>query len=228
MTLVVLCGSLGSTSAMWDAQEPVLAGRRTLRIDHPGHGGAPLAELRDVANLAARVLTAAGGERFSFVGLSLGAAVGMRIALDEPERLDRLVLACTSARFGEPEQWVRRAATVRSEGLETIVDAVLARWFTPAFGGVARFRELFLSTDPEGYARCCEALAGFDARDELAGIRAPTLLVAGAEDPTSPPAELESIAERIPGARLEVIDGAAHLASVERASEFNRLLEEHL
>ncbi len=228
MTLVVLCGSLGATSAIWDAQAPALAGRRVLRIDHPGHGGAPVTDVRDVGGLADRVLAAAGGERFSFVGLSLGGAVGLRIALDAPERLDRLVLACTSARFGEPTLWVQRAATVRAHGLGAIVDAVLARWFTPAFTGVDAFREQFLSTDVEGYARCCEALARYDVRDALAGIAAPTLLIAGAEDPSTPPSELELIAGQIPGARLEVIEGAAHLATVERASEFNRLLEEHL
>ncbi len=228
MSLLVLCGSLGATSAIWDAQEPVLAGRRVLRVDHPGHGDAPLAEVRDVGDLAARVLIAADGERFSFVGLSLGGAVGLRIALDAPERLDRLVLACTSARFGEPTQWVQRAATVRADGLSVIVDAVLARWFTPSFADVATFRELFLATDTEGYARCCDALARYDVRDGLSAIRAPTLVVAGAEDPSTPPSELELIAARITGARFEVIDGAAHLASVERAAEFNRLLEEHL
>ena len=217
---VVLCGSLGATSSIFDAQAPVL--EDVVRVEHPGHDGAPPAEVRTVADLAARVTE----DRFSFVGVSLGGAVGMQLALSAPERLDKLVLACTSARFGEPAQWSERAAQVREEGLEAIVDAVLARWFT---GDVPDgFREMFLSTDRESYAQCCEALAQWDVREELGAIDVPTLVIAGEQDPSTPPEHGELIAARIPGARLEVIPNAAHLANVERAMEFNRLLEEHL
>ena len=225
---VVLCGSLGSTSAMWEPQLPVLEGRRVVKVEHPGHGGAPVTEVRAVEDLAAQVLEQAGPGTFSVVGLSLGGAVGMRLALDAPERVEKLVLASTAARFGEPEGWYERAATVRERGLEAIVDAVLARWFTPAFGGVGRFRDMFLSGDPEGYARCCEALASWDVRDELAEVAAPTLVISASEDPSTPPEAGEALAAGIPRARFEVIAGAAHLANVERPEQFNRLLEEHL
>jgi 3-oxoadipate enol-lactonase len=213
---------------MWNPQLPALPGRTVVRVEHPGHGGAPLADVRGVGDLARRVLAVAGDGRFAFVGLSLGGAVGMRLALDVPERLERLVLACTSARFGEPEQWLARAATVRADGLAAIVDAVLARWFTPSFAEVPAYRELFLSTDAEGYARCCEALAAFDVRDELSSIGTPTLAIAGADDPTTPPDAVEAIARAVPNARFAVIPGGAHLANVERPDDFNRLLEEHL
>ena len=152
----------------------------------------------------------------------------MQLALDAPDRVERLVLACTSARFGDPQQWLDRAAVVRSEGLGAIVDAVLGRWFTPSFGDVERFRAMFLSVDPEGYARCCEALAVSDARETLGSISAPTLVVAGAEDPTSPPAEMAAMTGAIPNARFELLCGAAHLANVEGAEAFNQLLKEHL
>jgi 3-oxoadipate enol-lactonase len=227
VSTVVLCGSLGSVSRIWDAQAPVLAGREVVRIDHPGHGGAPLVEVGDVGDLAARVLDTIDG-RFAFVGLSLGGCVGLRLALDAPERLDRLVVACTVSRFGEPAQWLERAETVRTEGLEGIVDAVLGRWFTPAFDGVPAYREMILSTAPEGYARCCEALARWDVGAELGRITTPTLVVAGAADPTAPPAEMEPLAAAIAGSRFAVIPEAAHMAPVERPAEFNRLLEEFL
>lgn len=226
---VVLCGSLGSTSAMWDAQLPVFAGWRVLRVEHPGHGGAPISDVANVGDLALRVLgEVAAGESFCFVGLSLGGAVGMQLALDVPARVERLILAGTSARFGEPAQWIERAATVRARGLGSIVDAVIARWFTPAFGDAATFRDMFLSNDREGYARCCEALARWDVREKLGGIVAQTLVITGAEDPSTPPAEGELIKSLIPDARFAQIEGAAHFANVERPVEFNRLLEEHL
>jgi 3-oxoadipate enol-lactonase len=225
---VVLCGSLGSTSAMWGAQLPVFAGRRVVEVDHPGHGGAPVTSVRSVDDLATRVLEEVGPGLFSCVGLSLGGAVGMRLALDAPERVEKLVLSCTSARFGEPEGWRERAATVRENGLEAIVDVVLARWFTPGFPGAARFREMFLSVDREGYARCCEALARWDVRDELGRISAQTLVISAEEDPSTPPAMGEELSAGIPGARFEVLPDAAHLANAEQPGRFNRLLEEHL
>lgn len=222
---VVLCGSLGSTALMWEPQLPVL--RDPVVVEHPGHGGAPLTDVPDVAALARRVLDAVPGP-FSFVGLSLGGAVGIRLAADAPDRLQRLVLACTSPRFGEPAQWHERAALVRRDGLGAIVDAVMGRWFTPGFGDAGRYRDMFLSVEAEGYASCCEALSSWDARDVLGAIRAPTLVVAGSEDPTSPPAHAEELVAGIPGARLAVLERAAHLANVERPAAFNTLLAEEL
>jgi 3-oxoadipate enol-lactonase len=224
---VVLCGSLGLSSEVWERQAWVLDGRETVFVEHPGHGGAAVTDVRDVGDLAAHVLQAVDGP-FTFVGLSLGGAIGMRLALDVPDRLNRLVLVCTSRRFGEPARWRERAAAVREHGLEPIVDAVLERWFTPSFADRARYRERFLATDREGYARCCDALAAWDVRTSLSSVRTPTLVVAGEQDPSAPPEELAQVAASIAGARLEVIPGARHLAPVEFADEFNQLLDGYL
>ena len=206
----------------------MLAGCEVVCVDHPGHGDAPVVEFERVTDLARRVLDVVTAERFSFVGLSLGGAIGMQIALDAPARLERLVLACTSARFGEPDFWLDRAGTVRERGIGAIVDTVMKRWFTPGFSNVQPFRAMLLSTAVEGYARCCEALARWDLRDALGQISAPTLVIAGAEDPSTPPSHGELLADRVPGARLAVIAGAAHLANVERPDNFNELLERQL
>ena len=93
---------------------------------------------------------------------------------------------------------------------------------------VRAYRAMMVSAEPEGYAGCCEALADWDPGDELAAIRAPTLVLAGSEDPATPPAQGEAIARRIPRARLCVLEGAGHLANLEEPEAFNRLLLEHL
>jgi 3-oxoadipate enol-lactonase len=223
---IVFSGSLGADRRMWDSQEH--AGISGTVIEHPGHGGAPVIESADVRDLAAAALARIEPRRFSFVGLSLGGAVGMRIALDAPQRLERLALICTSARFGEPQSWLDRASLVREHGLGAIVDMVLERWFTSEFADVQRYREMFLSTDPEGYARCCDALARWDVRDELGEVFAPTLVISAADDPAAPPEYGELLAERIPEARYVLIPNARHLVSVERADAVNALLREHL
>jgi 3-oxoadipate enol-lactonase len=225
---VVLSGSLGATSEMWDAQAEALGDFNVVRVEHPGHGGAPMEDVRDVRTLARRVLEVVDAERISFVGLSLGGAVGIHVAREAPERVERLVLAATSARFGTAETWDERIALVRNGGMGAVADAVLPRWFTPAFKDVQRFRAMLVSTSPEVYVRYCEILREYDVRGRLGGITAPTLAIAGAEDPTSPPEHLEAIAAEIACARVVVIPNGAHLVNVERATEFNDALLAHI
>jgi 3-oxoadipate enol-lactonase / 4-carboxymuconolactone decarboxylase len=151
------------------------------------------------------------------VGLSFGGGTGSTRAAPPPDRVDRLVLVATAAHLAPPEAWRERARTVREQGMGAIVDAVLGRWFTPAVAAerVGPVRATFLATDPEGYAACCEAIAAMDLREAIGAIRAPTLVVAGADDPATPPALAEAIRARIPGAEMVVLP-AAHLIAVER------------
>jgi 3-oxoadipate enol-lactonase len=135
--------------------------------------------------------------------------------------VQRLVVCCTSALLGPPESWHQRAATVRAEGVEAVADAVLERWFTPAFASshpevIERMRATLIATPREGYAGCCEAIAAMDLTGDLPSIAAPTLVLAGADDPATPPVHGRRIAELIPTARFEIVSPAAHLATVER------------
>ena len=230
--VVVLSGSLGSTLEMWEPQLAALTPRfRVLRYDHPGHGRSPLLETRSVDALTREViamLDKLGLTRVSFCGLSLGGAVAMRLALDAPDRVEQLVLCSTSARFGTHEFWQERADRVRSRGVEAVAGVVLERWFTPEFRHVRRYRKMLLSIPAEGYARCCEAVRDWDARGTLGAVRARTLAIAGRDDPSTPPIELESIVAEIPDANLLVLDRARHLVNVERAPSFNEAVLEHL
>jgi pimeloyl-ACP methyl ester carboxylesterase len=100
--------------------------------------------------------------------------------------------------------------------MESVAYDALDKWFTPAFAGRERFLRMQLDTPAEDYARGLEAIGGFDFRERLGQIRAPTLVIAGADDAATTPADAALIAERVPGARLVVVDDAAHLANVEQ------------
>jgi len=233
--VVALGSSLGATLAIWDEQAAALADRfRVLRFDHRGHGGSPVPPgpytVEEMAGDVAALLDRLEIERVRYVGLSVGAMVGLRLALDHPERIARLVVCCTSAHIGPPEMWTERAAIVREQGVDPLVDAALERWLTPNAPPEARAKleGLLRAMDREGYAGGCEALASFDLRGQLGPIRAPTLAIAGEEDPAAPVADVQALCDEIAGARLHVIEQARHIANLERPDEFNRVLLDFL
>lgn len=229
---VVLAGSLGTTLEMWNPQMSALTEHfRVVRFDHRGHGRSPVAGRCSIADLGGDVLDLLDRlelPKVSFAGLSLGGMVGMWLAAHAPERIDRLALLCTSAKLGTPASWSERAATVRAGGTASIAEASAARWFTPGFPGRQPYVRMLGAIPAEGYAACCEAIGAMDLRPELPLIAAPTLVLAGADDPATPPEHAERIVAGIPGSRLVVLPGAAHLANVERPEAVSEHLTEHL
>jgi 3-oxoadipate enol-lactonase len=235
---VFLGSSLGTTRDMWSAQVgPLARSHRVVRFDTRGHGDSPVPDgPYSMAELAADVLALAdrlGAQRFAYVGVSLGGGIGQQLAHDAPERLGALVLCCTAARFGDAETWTERAERVRREGTAWLVEANAPRWFTPALDGAPaeharRVLDGLAVTPDEGYAACCEAVAGFDARPWLAAITAPTRVVAAAEDPATPVELTDELASTIPGADLVTIDAASHLGCVERPEAFTAAILDHL
>jgi 3-oxoadipate enol-lactonase len=235
---LVLSNSLGSNLAMWDPQLDALAERfRVIRYDQRGHGRSPVPpgpySIEDVGADALALLDRLGIERAHWCGLSLGGMTGMWLAINAPERIDRLALLCTSAKLGPPSNWAERAALVRSEGTAAIADGGLGRWVTEEFAAAhpdraAWLRQMMLDTPDEGYAGACEVIQHMDLEPRLHEIRAPTLVIAGDQDPATPPEHAERIAAGVPGARMEVVSPGRHLANVERVEEVTALLLEHL
>jgi 3-oxoadipate enol-lactonase len=233
--VVVLGNALGGDMRMWDAQVPALAERfRVVRYDTRGHGGSPVptgpVTLADLGADVLGLLDHLGVERASLAGVSLGGMSAMWVAAEAPERVDRLVLCCTSARIGPPEMWDERILTVRASGPAALVPATMERWFSPAADPavVADAAAMLSAVPPPGYIACCGAIRDMDQRDRLARIAAPTLVIAGSDDRSTPLEHAELLAAGIPGARLAVLEGARHFANVERAEEVTALMLEHL
>jgi 3-oxoadipate enol-lactonase/4-carboxymuconolactone decarboxylase len=234
---LILGPSIGTSLALWEPQlERLTADRRVLRYDLPGHGGSPAEPAADtMAALARRVLDLAdlhGFAAFDYAGVSLGAAIGIHLTLHAPSRIRTLTVVCASARFGAPERWHERAALVRGQGTGALLEVSAKRWFAdPATALTPLGRTLLADlaqADPGGYAACCEALAGFDARAQLGRIAAPTLVVAGRQDPVTPPEHARELADGIDEATLLELPGAAHLAGVERPEAVADALLAHL
>ena len=236
--VLVLSHALGLSMAMWDPQMAGLSQAfRVVRYDHRGHGGSPVPggryRIEDMGHDLLRLLDRLALERVAFCGLSLGGMVGLWLAANAPERVDRLVVCCAATRMPRPNDYAERAKLVRAQGMEAIADRVIGRWFTPGFLArrpevVAGITALLLATPPEGYAATCEALAAMDLRDSLPRIAASTLVIAAAEDQSTPPEQSQEIARRIRGAELVVIPDAAHLANVEQPEAVTNNILDHL
>jgi 3-oxoadipate enol-lactonase len=233
--------SIGTNQGMWEPQAAVLREHfRLLRFEMRGHGvpgaqsPAPpgpytIAELgTDVLGL----LDAHDLGRVAYCGVSLGGMVGMWLAAHAAERITRLAVCCTSAHM-DAATYTERAAKVRADGMASIADQVVTRWFTPAYRerepeAVAAVVEMLKGTDPEGYAGCAEAIAAMDLRPEVPAITAPTLVIAATEDPATPPWHGAQIARAVPDARLTVLRGTSHLANYETPGPVTVALRQHL
>ena len=228
--VLLFSNGLGTDLTAWDGQIAAFSGRfRVLRYDQRGHGrsSVPLLPIcieqlgRDVVSL----LDCLGVGRCYFCGLSLGGMIGQWLAANAPERLAGLVLCNTAAKIGTLESWNARIDLVSKGGMEAAIPLVLERWFTPAFQAsspeaIMRARNMLLSTVPEGYIATCAAIRDMDQREAVRNIHMKTLVVAGAYDAVTPPAEGKYLADHIAGASYVEVPGA-HLSNVEAREEFN-------
>jgi 3-oxoadipate enol-lactonase/4-carboxymuconolactone decarboxylase len=221
---------------MWDRQIPELTRNwRVLRFDLPGHGGSPAYSADSADAFAERLLATLdvlGIERFGYAGCSLGGAIGVQLALRAPQRVTSLALISSSPRFATPDSWRQRGVVIRTNGLDPIARTTPERWFTPGFASaqpaiVEWAVQMVRTTDPGCYIAACEALASFDVRDSLDRVGVGTLVVAGAEDEVTPPAEARALVAGIPDARLAIVPGASHLTPVEQPGAVTDLLIRH-
>ena len=236
--LLLLGPSVGtSVAALWGAVAERLAEHvHVVGWDLLGHGRSPAGRYR-MPDLAAGVLALvdgiAHGAAFHYAGDSIGGAVGLQLMLDAPERLSTATLLCTGAAIGRPEDWVARAATVRTSGTGALVEMAAERWFAAGFidrepAVVEELVGALRGADDESYAQACEALADFDVTERLAEIATPVLAIAGAEDIPTPPESLARIASGVKDGWLVVLDGVGHLAPAEAPGRIAELIIGHV
>lgn len=233
---LVFANSLGTDLRLWEAVLPQLpAGLRIIRFDKRGHGlsdcpPAPYA-MEDLISDAEALLDGLDIRGCAFVGLSIGGMIGQGLAARRPDLIRALVLSNTAAKMGEPAMWQARIDAIRAGGVEAVADAVMERWFSPAFRArpeLALWRNLLTRTPAEGYIGCCAAIAGADLSATTSALHLPTLAIAGSEDGASPPDLVRDTAGMIPGSRFTTIDGAGHLPCVEASEAYAALITDFL
>ncbi len=236
--VLILSHSIGIDHTMWDLQvADLLPHFQVLRYDTRGHGAsdAPAGEysVEMLGNDILSVADALGISQFAFCGLSMGGAIGQWVAAHAPERVTHLVLANTSPQFVPSANWETRIAAVLKGGMPAIVDVAMPRLFLPKTLAkknpqAASIRSVILGTDPAGYTGCCAALRDLDHGDLLPRIKAPTLVIVGNHDVSTPwSGHGERLVRGIPGAKDLHLE-AAHLSNIERPRSFTTALLEFL
>lgn len=223
---LLLAHSLATNMAMWDDVMPALeANFRVVRYDLRGHGRTPpfanRCTLLDFQDDAIALLDHLEVDRANFVGLSLGGMIGLGLGLDHPNRISRLVVCNAGAATSPSGQtsWDERIASVRTHGIESLIEPTLERWFTRAYqtnkAAMDTMRAMMRTTSPRGYVCAARAIKALALKDRLSELSVPTLFVTGELDQGAPPNMVKDLHERVPGSLFLEIKGAAHMSAVE-------------
>ncbi|MDO8358548.1 MAG: 3-oxoadipate enol-lactonase [Devosia sp.] len=224
--LLVFANSLGTDFRIWRDIVVRLAGEFSiLTYDLRGHGlsdiGAMPNRIEDHAADLAGLLDLIGARQATIVGVSVGGMIAQALYASRPDLVRALVLCDTAAKIGDEAFWNNRIAAIEANGIESIADAILGRWFTPAFRSsgnpaFAGYRNMLIRQPVAGYVATCAALRDADLTAAASAIGVPTLCVVGDGDGSTPPALVASLAKLIPGARFEIIEACGHLPCIEQ------------
>lgn len=233
---IVFANSLGSDLRIWDEVASQLSGEfRLVRYDFRGHGLTEAAKgpysAGQLAGDLIGLLDALEIGQAILCGISVGGIIAQACALNHADRVRALVLCDTGARIGSVESWQQRIAKVRSEGVESLVEMTMPRWFSAGFrerraADVRGYSIMLRQSSTEGYMGVCAALRDADFRNSIQQVKIPTLVLCGAEDIATPPELGRELAGLIPGAQFSLIEDAGHLPCIEQPDALaHRIIE---
>ena len=228
--VLVFSHPLGTDLTMWDGQAADFGTKfRVLRYDKRGHGrsSSPAGPytIEQMGRDAVALLDYLKLDKVNYCGLSIGGQTGMWLSANAPQRLNKLVLSNTAAKIGNDDGWNTRIDAVTKGGVKSVSKVVIDRWFTPEFQAKApaeieKIRDVFERSDAAGYVASCQAVKAFDFRDKIAGVRVPTLLIAGTYDPATTPVDTKFVADRIAGSKFVELN-ASHLSNIEQREKYS-------
>ena len=236
--VLVFSNSLGTDFRIWDEVAKRLEQRfRLVFYDKRGHGlseatAAPYRMEDHIGDLSA-LLDHLGIKKATVVGLSVGGMIAQGLAAARPDIVRALVLCDTAHKIGTAEMWNARIDAVTSKGIASMADAILERWFTPAYrtpdnADFVGYTAMLTRTTVDGYAGTCAALRDADLTESTRALKIPVMCVVGDEDGSTPPELVRTTAELIDGARFEIVAGAGHIPCVEQPERTARLIADFM
>ena len=236
--VLLVVNSLMANYSMWDWNVPALADRyHVLRYDKRGHGQSGVVpgpySIAQLADDAIGLLDALKIEKVHFMGLSIGGMIGQQLGARYPERILSLSLCNTASEMPPRSLWEDRFQTARSQGLASLVDGTIGRWFTAPFveralQDIEKVRQMILATNVEGYIGCGSAVRDMAQSTMLLKIKAPTLVLSGRHDPACTVDQGIVLNRLIDGSKMVIIEDAAHLSNIEQPALFNQAVREFI
>lgn len=237
--VLIFSNSLGSEMMMWDRLIPsLLPFFRVLQYDTRGHGGSVEKEADSPYTIAILgqdvidLLDQLNIQEAFFCGLSMGGLIGQWLGINYPNRIKKLIISNTGAKIGNEERWNERISTLKTNGMQGIVEETMQRWFTEDFRAnnpqrIAETRAMFLRSNVTGYCNCCVAIRDADFREDLQKISVETLVITGDEDPVTNVEQAEFLSNNIPNSHLKVFT-ARHLSATELPQKFAETIIEFI
>ena len=232
--VIVFINSLGTDARIWDLVLPKLSEDFALvTYDKRGHGLSDVGQtpysIEDHASDLIGLLETLDIKKAIICGLSVGGLIAQSLYQQRPDLVSALILCDTAHKIGTAESWNNRIAAVEQNGIASMCDAIMERWFTPAFrrpenAAYHGYRNMLTRQSAVGYAATCAALRDADLTESTKRIAVPTLCVVGDQDGSTPPDVVLSMAKLIHGARYEVIKDAGHIPCVEQPEMLTEMI----
>ena len=236
--VLVFSNSLGTDFRIWDAVVALLGDRfRYVRYDKRGHGlseatPAPYTMDDHIGDLES-LLDHLGVKACTVIGLSVGGVIAQGLAAKRPDLVKAMVLMDTAHKIGTAEMWNQRIDGVTANGISPLADAIMQRWFTPAYRtpdnpDFVGYIAMLTRTTVDGYAGTCAALRDTDYTEQTRALSLPVLAIVGDQDGSTPPDLVRSTADLIRGAQFRIIPDAGHLPCIEQPRAVASLLANFL
>jgi 3-oxoadipate enol-lactonase len=226
--------SLGTDFRIWNAVAEVLKEYgNILLFDNRGHGLSDVVEgtksVEDFADDAEALLQHLAIKKCIPIGLSVGGMIAQVLACRTPAKFPKLILCDTRHKIGNAQIWNDRIAAVRSDGLSSLSDGVMQRWFSKAFHEqhpekIKGYKNMLERTPPSGYIQTCIAIRDGDLTDIAKQIKIPTICIVGSEDKSTSPEEVKNLSDLIEGSRFEIIQGSGHIPCVDNPARLAQLI----
>ena len=223
---------VGGGHHAWEHQVPYFGklGYPSHAWDQPGYGHSPTVEPYDLEHVSAslaRLIESLGDEPMVLVGHSMGGLIAQETYARYPQLVKAMALCFTSPAFASGNsEFTRQFVAARIGPLDQgKTMAEIAAQLIPTMGSNSKLAEKIMAgVPPETYRKAVQLLTTFDRREALAEIKVPTLLIAGAEDKTAPPAVMEKMWQKIPGSEYVLLENCGHLGPMDKPDEFNAAL----